>query len=637
MRHLRSLPHLLLVGLLFCSCGGPNGSGPVALYDASAIREDFFAMPWPADGRLRGEGAARTLDMTGFRNPGGVIGQYVTILESEPLGGYGTNAGIFFRFDGPIDPASLPPDAAASIAPAASVFVVDATPGSPTAGQRVPLRIGFKKEGNDYLGDNALVLLPAPGFPLRPRTTYAAIVTDSVRGVGGGPARPDEHFSVPTLSVSLGVEPWHIVCATVFTTSDPTAGMKALRDAVQATARPVLDDKTLVFVGLDRTRSYDQYEGSYTSPNFQQGDPPYLRTGGGITFTDGKAQVARSERLRFALTVPHDEMPPDGWPVVLYAHGTGGNYTSFIDDSSAWYAARVSDERDAEIARLAMISIDQPLHGPRDPTASNPNVTTYNLQNLAAARDTFRQGAADDFQLLRLVKSIDVPVAVGSGRPIKFDSSRIYFKGHSQGGTTGPLFLAYEPEVKAAVLSGAGANLIQSLSHKTMPLDIPQVVEAVVGEPVDEFHPLMSIIQTYLEPADPGNYARLFFREPPPGQAPKSIYQSLGFIDNYTPVVTIGALALAMGVQPANPEVAPLGEAGIFGVNGQAWADPPIFGNVAHGMATGVMCEYQVPSNPGGMPSYDGHFVVFRYAAAIRQSNRFLATHVRDGLPTLMP
>src|SRR5262249_35470987 len=111
----------------------------------------------------------------------------------------------------------------------------------------------------------------------------------------------------------------------------------------------------------------------------------------------------------------------------------------------------------------------------------------------------------------------------------------------------------------------------------------------------------------------------------------------LGLVDNYAPIVTIAALALAMGVQPANPEIAQLGDVGDFSLIGLEWADAPITGNISNGMATGVLCEYQVPNNQAGMPSYDGHFVVFKNAAAIRQSNRFLATHARTGMATLVP
>ena len=58
-----------------------------------------------------------------------------------------------------------------------------------------------------------------------------------------------------------------------------------------------------------------------------------------------------------------------------------------------------------------MIGIDQVLHGPRDPSSSNPEITFFNLQNLEAARENVKQGAADDFQLLRLVEGMDIPKA----------------------------------------------------------------------------------------------------------------------------------------------------------------------------------------------------------------------------------
>jgi hypothetical protein len=196
------------------------------------------------------------------------------------------------------------------------------------------------------------------------------------------------------------------------------------------------------------------------------------------------------------------------------------------------------------------------------------------------------------------------------------------------------LFLAFEPNVKAAVLSGAGALLILALLDKTEPVNIPGVVEAVVGEDIDEYHPLLSLLQTYLESADPGNYARKFFRDPPAGMAPKSIYQSLGIVDHYTPIPTIEALALAMGVQPATPD---LEDIGTLSLTPEAWAPPPIQKNVASGTATGVLAEYKVANHSNGTPVYDGHFVVFDNADAIRQSNRFLATHAATGIATLTP
>lgn len=615
--------------------GDGGGAGPVALFDTSPGRADFFALPWPSDARLLGQGAAARLDLAGLPNPGGLIGLYLATVGGEGLGGFGTSSAIYFRFDGPLDPASLPADASAAVASTASAFVVDVTPGSPTAGQRVPVQAAFRGSSSRYLGENALVLLPEPGFPLRPATTYAAVVTDRLRGPTGLAARADHRFTLPPLKVPLPVEAQHVVCATVFTTMDPVAGMKALRAAVYASGpTPAIDGGSLRY--LDSPGGlFDRYQGTFASPSFQQGDPPYLRSGGGIAFDGGGVpRISRVEHLRFMVTVPTATMPVAGFPVVLYAHGTGGSYSSFVDDGSAQAAALVSDDHGQPIARLAMISIDQPNHGPRDPTGADPNLTTYNIENLTSSRDIFRQGGADDFQLLRLVKSMAVALAPGSGRPIRFDPTRIYFKGHSEGGTTGPLFLAFEPEVKAAVLSGAGANLLLALLSKTQPVDSKALLTALLGEDADQYHPIMNLVQTYLEPADPGNYGRLFFREPPPPLPPKSIYQSLGLIDHYAPVPTLKALALAIGVPPAGRMLEPIGDLALAGLS---WTAPPLVGNVAGGAATGAVVEYRVPTTVGGKQVYDGHFVVFDHPDAVRQSNRFLARAAASGRAQLDP
>ena len=224
--------------------------------------------------------------------------------------------------------------------------------------------------------------------------------------------------------------------------------------------------------------------------------------------------------------------------------------------------------------------------------------------------------------------------APGTGAAIKFDPQRIYFKGHSQGGLTGPLFLAYEPKVKAAILSGAGGGFTFSLLNKTEPVSIPKLVTALLNEAPDEYHPFINLVQTYFESADPSNYARLFFREPPAGQDAKSIYHSMGLIDHYTPVPTIKILALAMGVQPANPMLEPI--AGLP-LTPLGFADPPLSDNIAGGAATGVLCEYLVPTGGNGAPRYDGHFVVFDHPDAVRQSNAFLGLHATTGTATLIP
>ncbi len=618
--------------LLVAGCGDQRGA--TALYDQDAVAGgDFFAAPWPSDARVK-DGK---IDLGGFYNPGGAIGSYLAAVSSENLGGFGSASAIYFRFDAPLDPSRLPASPGDTLGDNATMFVVDVTPQSPTYGKRSPVRVRFSTDQGLYIGSNWLALLPEPGFPLRPKTTYAAVVTDGTTAADGGSVHRDGRFDPatalgPAIAGALGVDTGHVAIATAFTTQDSTTVMQQLRDAVYAQA-PAPTTSDLAYAAAKKG-FYDAFVGTYPSPNFQEGDPPYKASGGRIHVgSDGKPQVVRTEQLRFAMTIPQAQMPPDGWPVVLYAHGTGGDYESFISDGSATDAANVLDEDGNVIAHLAMISIDQVLHGPRDPTMSDPDLTFFNFNNLTAARDNAKQGALDDFQLVRFVEGFSTDTAPTTGQPIKFDKDRIYFKGHSQGGLTGPLFLAYEPKVKAAILSGAGADLILSLLNKTEPVDIPKVVSSVVGEDVDEFHPLLTLLQTYLESSDPGNYARLFFREPPAGVPVKSIYQSMGIVDHYTPVPNIKALALAMGVQPASPQVEPLDDLTLTALS---WGDPPLQSNVAGGHASGVLCEYKVPLNNKGQPLYDGHFVVFDDPHAAIQANAFLGTHANTGIAQLL-
>ncbi|HEX9100659.1 MAG TPA: hypothetical protein VF997_00580, partial [Polyangia bacterium] len=381
----------------------------------------------------------------------------------------------------------------------------------------------------------------------------------------------------------------------------------------------------LAYDGEDVPGVDDIYEGTYQGPNFQQGDPPYSSTGGAIT---NPPTVQRMETLRIAITVPKGTPPAAGWPVVIYQHGTGGDYKSFIGDGSGREAANVTDGSGAVIAKMAMIGTDQVLHGPRSPAGTDVETAFFNFVNLPAAHDNPKQGALDAFSVVRLIHTIDVASAPTTGAHIKLDPSKIYFKGHSQGGLTGPLFLAAEPEVKAAILSGAGGGLIDSLLNKTQPVNIPQVVQGLLHDPADSFHPLLSLVQGYFEDSDPVNYGRLMFAEPPAGQAPKSIFQTLGIVDHYTPIPNIETLALGMGVQPSGPELQTID--GLAFTTTQ-WGAAPITGNVAGGQATGVLLEYTAPSG------HDGHFVVFDVPSAIAQSNRFLATAAATGTARLDP
>lgn len=614
---------------------------------------EFFALPFPNDVRLAKKppmgvpvGAAELAsgyDLTNLPKPVGQPGKYVAFLH-EKIQGAGTGAAVFFRFDAPLDETTLP-SIEQSTQKESTAFVVNVSAGSKRYGQLAPVIAAFHREGNRYIGDNWLSLRPLPGFPLDEKTTYAAIVTRKMKAQTGGDVRPDKDLlamlsdTPPTQdakktawSLYAPLRGWlantgmgeEVAAATVFTTQEVTAPVFRLRQAVYAQAPiPMVQDFTYL---RSQDGLADLYAGTFSSPNFQLGTPPYWSIGGGMDWDGaGVPKIVRQETLRFALSVPNAEMPADGWPVILYAHGTGGDYQTFVREQLGLRAALV-EQKGQPPMRFAMFGIDQVLHGPRDPSRNDPEITFFNLQNLLAAKENVKQGAADNFQLLRLAEEMNVPSAPKTGRPIRFDRKRIYFMGHSQGGLTGPLFVAAEPKVRAAVFSGAGSVLILSLLNKTEPINIAELVGGLLQETPFPDHPLLNLLQAYFESSDPNNYGKLYFREPPTGMAPKSIFQTLGLWDHFTPVPNIAAFALAMGVQPVEPKLYDLPH---FSSSGLSWAKGQVSGNVAGGKATAALKQYVAP------PKEDGHFVIFDLWAARHDWSRFLATDARTGLPSL--
>lgn len=638
-------PYLFLgLGLVLVACDPPAAATALFQVPRDLVDQEFYALPFPNDVRL-GDGGHPVLD--DYPRPVAIVGQYLDAIET--LDGWGTNAALFQRFSGAIDPGSLPSPEATLADPRASVYLVDVDPDSPTRGQRWPLRFRFQTYGGWTIGDNWLSALPYPGFPLAERTTYALVVTERLHAAGGGDILPSLDWLAMRDPLPAGavLEPevaraqalyqplWDyldepggderadVVSAAVFTTQSVTGIMADLRTRIWSLPAPEVHD---VLEHADETPGFVVFDGVYEAPNFQTGAAPYRNPedGGDIVYGDDHLPtVQRTETIRVSFSVPRGPMPAAGWPLVLYAHGTGGGYHSYLGDGTA---GRFAGEG------LAMMSIDQVLHGPRNPTG-DPELDFFNFQNPLSARNNPIQGALDDFSLLRLALAMRYHPGAESqiGYPeIKFDPSRIYFFGHSQGGLTGPPFLAYEPLVAGAVLSGAGGSLYYALLEKTEPFDIRGLVGTVIlDNPLDEFNPVLALLQTWIERSDPLNYGPLLALSPARGpdgnpMRPKAIFQSLGVVDHYTPIPNIEALATAIGGNVVGTVLEPI--EGLTLRHREVLA-APVTDNLPG--ATVVLSQYRATTD-------DGHFVVFDVPAARLQSSRFLGTLAATGKATLV-
>ena len=619
---------------LFAVPGGPH---PPA---------DFYELPFPNDIRRGADGHP---DLADYPRLNPTVDRFPAAISAN-LDGFGLNAAIFVRFGGSVDAASLPQEPEASLMDDASVYLVNVDPTSPGHGQKTPLLFRFEPRPGSVIAGNWLSALPYPGFPLDEGATYALVVTNRVT-IGGAAALPSDDFTAIAASdkpgdVALaaaqatyeplwdyldtpgGDERADVVNAAVFTTQHATNIMALLRRKVLSLPAPTA-------TGIVRylpSSYWIMYDGTFASPNFQVGDPPYTETGGEIQIgTDGLPVVQRMETLRFSFAVPRATPPAAGWPVVIADTGTGSNYHSYHDVNLVDIMADLG---------LAVISIDPVLSGDRNPTG-NPDFDFYNFNNPQPSRNNTVQGAADNFSIVRLLQGFSfTPTATASdpGRTITFDPANIFLFGHSQGGLTGSPFLAFEPGVQTAVLSGTGALLFEVLLGKKLPIDISAITATYIpDDPLDEFNPVLAMLQTWVERSESANYAPLIARAPITGDdgqtlAPKDVFQSEGIVDHVVPNPAIEAFATALGgnqLRWFDGGTKPWPAVEGLELRGRGQVGAPVSGNLAG--KTVVLAQYRQATGS------DGHNVSGDVPAALRAWSEFLRTRATTGVATLVP
>ena len=112
----------LVVGCAEADLGTEIGAiYTVPTSSGSLTGERWLEHPWPSDVRRTPEGF---IDFSGFPNPKGVglVEEYLDATVGL-LDGFSTVAGGFVRFDGPIDPESLPADPVAATQPLSLIHI----------------------------------------------------------------------------------------------------------------------------------------------------------------------------------------------------------------------------------------------------------------------------------------------------------------------------------------------------------------------------------------------------------------------------------------------------------------------------------------------------------------------------------
>lgn len=618
---------------------------------ALAIGRGVWEGPFPSDDLRTAIGF---IGLDTFPNPNQVtlLSQAQALLTQDQQG-FSLTAPIFLSLSGPIDPKRLP-DVKGSTEQSATVFV-SVVHGN---GQRHPVEVHFEADGGPNGTSNLLSILPLQGVPLRPNTTYAAVVLRSLGDAAGQPLGRSEdlakilntdgmstdgaryHWAAHWLE-SQGIHRADIAGLAVFQTGDPAAQMEAARKAMLQEPLPLPKAWT-------RTEVYDDYcvyQTSIDMPDYQGGTPPFQSVGGGWV-TNHQTGAPIRQRLSTSslfVTIPRQPMPAAGYPPMVFVRTGGGGDRPLIDRGvqpatgqpasipgtgpAMWFAK----------AGFAGIQVDGPLGGLRNITHADEQFLIFNVMNAAALRDNIRESALELMMLARIVPTLQVDTAdcPGASPSAYFDVSFLGLMGHSTGAWIAQLVLAFEPAYQLAILSGAGSSYLENIVHKLHPVATRPIAEGLlgydtIGRALSDHDPALMLVEWAAEPSDPQVYNHAQRRH---------VLMLQGIVDGYILPAIANPTTLSMGLDLAgealdakNEELKTLNQQSILDLLpfvGLKQLTLPVKGN-NKGEFTTVVVQHP------GDGIEDGHEVVFQTEAPKHQIICFLKSFL-SGVPTVVP
>ncbi len=650
---------LVLVGAGACGPGSPapvvdehndwdDIPGVAAVFDPAADLGDpaaFYDLPWPLDGRVT---AAGTLDVAALPRPAdhAPAEQLVGLLAEAR--GFSQVPVVVFRFE----------EAVARDGDADAAWFVDVDPASEGYGRRVPASAA-SPPADPYTPPHALVMQPAHGLVLDPGTRWAAVVTRAWGDADGAPLgvpaslRAALHGAGPRgalfggVAPALGIPVEEVAAATVFTTGDVVADMAALTEAVRAAHAPAIADIGLTEDG-DQHARFCELAATVRLPQFQAGTPPFDTLG---TFTWDRATlppVQREEDVPVALTLPLAQMPAGGWPLVVYAHGSGGAFDQVVDRGPVLEPGgeRTPGLGPAHVLAgrgIAAVGMGALLGESR--AGGDTGRGYLNLRNLAAYRDTWRQAIIETRLLIDALENLEIPagaVAACPGLTLPdgaaahvLDVDRAMMLGQSAGAHLSMEVGAIDPRIHAVVPAGGGGYWTLVMTTDPREGVPPEVTGFALGTDVvpDALHPGLALLQAAWEPAEPLVYAPRLGDDPLPGQAPRDVYLPVGQDDGYFPEPVFDAMVAALRVERTGAALWPemddaLARAGI--------ADHPDLPVAANRRArdgtpwTGVTQQWA----PDGV--VDSHHIFAQYEGIKHQYGCFFRSRYDRGRATLV-
>ena len=565
----------------------PRPAGPLS---------DFYHLPFPNELRLH-DGQ---LDLEGHPDPGralpvGAVGWTLAALGAEHLEGFSPLSAVTFRLSTPLDWTSVRMEGAD---PTVLLWLLD------PAGVEPPRQrfFGWRHQPvrGAYHCGSALMLRPGAGWPLRSGAQAAVVLLDGLRDRAGQaygrepdltallaeePPAEDEtlqtaHTRYAPLRVALaaaGVAPARVVAATLFSVRDPletigrlasaalTSAPAELLEVHECSQAPV--DSPCRALGSTSPASvpgcpseaagYTELLGRVRLPSFRAGSPPFVEEGSGGVAARAPEALAPlgAEDACFSLTLPAQvPQPVQGWDPVVFAHAAGGHARSAVlSGVAARLAGPPLPGDDPAAPRLAVLSVDAPGHGLRTHGVSP---AAPRLGNPVGLRGERLQWIADLLAIERWVGEQglgDLPGAPG------FDPERLTFVGHGEGASAGVSFLAHAQRVRAAALLGGGGDWTLGLLETRTTTALAEALLAEAPGALDPYHPVLGLLQQYLDPIDPASLARhVMLRRRDDDVPRKHLYLLAGLAPAVGHGEDLVALVRSLGLEQASPSLAPV-------------------------------------------------------------------------------
>lgn len=642
---IRSRTALGLACLALAACEDLTGLVD-ALEDRVEMRLDpdatsFYGMPYP--NTLRFDGAAGTIDLSGFPDPEGraQVGQ-ILALAAEERTGFPLTPVVTMGFDGAIDSSRLSTNEDAPPPTPWLAWFVNVDPTHPRYGRRIPALAAWYPEAGAYTDENVLALIPWPGLVLDAGAVWAAVV---LRDVGDAEGRPlGQGRSLTEALAGRGdvrlaewlapLATWlaeaddapaagAIAAATVFPTGDPAGELRRLVEAVAEVTTTTVAEP---FVRTYADETICVLEGKLRFPQYQTGEPPYADGGGVFEWgADGLPVKQRDEDVPAVFVLPRGvTMPTAGFPFLEYVHGSGGIARQLIDrgpktaefpEGTPWRGpAWLAASRGLAAGGHAMPISPDRVEGVQD-------FDYIQLSNLGSVRDGFRQGMIELTLKRRWLDDVTFsttlcPESVAPGG-FRIDGSRHATMGHSMGAMYANMYAAVTGETLADIPTGSGGYWSYFIFTTDLIPGAKEILRTLFGIPGREtwgpVHPLMGLFQQFVEKVDPIVFVPRVVGDPLPGLAPKHLLLAFGREDVYFSDRTQRAMSLAYGAPLAGDEVVPGTRAMLDGLLGLKAEALPAEANldVDGAMVTAAQTQWEpdLPHEP------NGHNVVFQYDA----------------------